>query len=365
MDITEKWALILGSESQLKSKEAFDSDQIHQALEKLYPSQNSKKKIDPTQLMHWLEEWTSLFPKEAVQLMQKDALEKIELKKILKEPDLLEKMEPDVQLVSKLLVFKDELPEDSLQILRKLVEKLCFQLSQKINWKLEQNFGIYTKNFNWTTQPPLKHIDWNKTIRKNLKNYHKELQTIIPTNKWGKKHSRSDRRKLYLCVDKSASMMDSVINSTVMASVLYLLPQLEVFLFLFDTEVYDFTDQIHDPVSTLLSIKAEGGTHITEMIQLINQRYSFDDKSFVVFITDLYEGKDEKNVVKAFEKLKSKDVECLCLVALDIEGKLDYNKNLANELIGLGIPVLSSNLAYFPVLLGKMLNKETGFESNI
>ena len=65
-------------------------------------------------LSRWLGDVRSLFDKELVTIIQSDAMERCGLKQLLFEPELLENLEPDMNLASMMLALKDQIPVLSL-----------------------------------------------------------------------------------------------------------------------------------------------------------------------------------------------------------------------------------------------------------
>src|SRR5579859_4681793 len=59
----------------------------------------------------WLGDIREFFPTSVVQLMQQDAIERLNLKQLLLEPELLESVEADVHLVGTLLSLNKLMPE--------------------------------------------------------------------------------------------------------------------------------------------------------------------------------------------------------------------------------------------------------------
>ncbi len=59
----------------------------------------------------WLGDIRTYFPSTVVQVMQRDAIERLRLTQLLLEPELLETVEPDVHLVGTLLSLNRVMPE--------------------------------------------------------------------------------------------------------------------------------------------------------------------------------------------------------------------------------------------------------------
>ena len=65
------------------------------------------------QLTRWLGDVRSLFDPELVKIIQGDAMTRCGLKQLIFEPELLENLEPDVNLASTILMLKDQIPKRS------------------------------------------------------------------------------------------------------------------------------------------------------------------------------------------------------------------------------------------------------------
>ena len=76
------------------------------------------------------------FPTETVQLLQRDALERLGLQQMLLEPELLETIVPDVHLVGTLLTLKNVLPERSRETARMVVKKVVEEIEKQLRQPL-------------------------------------------------------------------------------------------------------------------------------------------------------------------------------------------------------------------------------------
>ena len=116
-------------------------------------------------------------------------------------------------------------------------------------------------------RPRHRDIDWNRTIRANLKHYQPEHRTVVPERLVGYgRRQQAVQRDVVLCVDQSGSMAASVVYSGVFAAVLASMRSLKTSLVVFDTAVVDLTDQLHDPVEVLFGTQLGGGTDINRAI---------------------------------------------------------------------------------------------------
>ena len=86
----------------------------------------------------WLGDIRKYFPKPVVQLLQRDALERLDLDRMLLEPELLESIEPDAHLVGALLSLNKILPDQSRETARLVVRKLVDQIERELRFPIEQ-----------------------------------------------------------------------------------------------------------------------------------------------------------------------------------------------------------------------------------
>src|SRR5919205_881108 len=87
----------LGMDSALSS--LYDADKGQVGMGKSAPH-----------VARWLGDIRGYFPSSVVRVMQRDALERLDLKRLLLEPEMLEAVEPDVHLVANLIALRDVMP---------------------------------------------------------------------------------------------------------------------------------------------------------------------------------------------------------------------------------------------------------------
>src|SRR3569833_2161658 len=118
-----RWRLILGGdEADGTGYDLGDEDTgIDKALGALYggdPRTQLGKPADrkgglgasSPNVARWLGDIRGYFPSSVVRVMQKDALDRLNLRQMLLEPEMLQAVEPDVHLVASLLALRDVMP---------------------------------------------------------------------------------------------------------------------------------------------------------------------------------------------------------------------------------------------------------------
>ena len=220
----------------------------------------------------WLGDIREYFPSTVVQIMQADAIERLDLTRLLLEPEMLAAVEPDVHLVGTLLSLNRVMPEQTKDAARAVVRTVVEQLEKRI---AQQTRSAVTGALNRAARinrPRHGDIDWDRTIRANLKHYQPSHRTVIPERLVGYgRRTTAVRRDVILCVDQSGSMAASVVFSGVFAAVLASIRSLRTSLVVFDTSVVDLTDELSDPVEVLFGTQLGGGTDINRAIAYAQQ----------------------------------------------------------------------------------------------
>src|ERR1051326_3136729 len=208
----------------------------------------------------WLGDIRTYFPASVVRVMQQDALERLNLRQMLLEPELLQAVEPDVHLVADLIALKSVMPaktrETARQVVRRVVEELEKRLANPLRQAVTGSLNRAIRN----RRPRHNEIDWHRTIRANLKHYQPDYRTIIPETRLGHGRKRGSLRDIVLCVDQSGSMATSVVYAGIFGAVLASLPAVQTRMVVFDTAVVDLTEELHDPVELLFGTQLGGGT---------------------------------------------------------------------------------------------------------
>lgn len=80
----------------------------------------------------WLGDTRRYFPAPVVQVMQKDAIERLNLHHLLLEPEMLAAVQPDVHLVATLLTLKGAIPEVTKTTARLVVQRVVDDLMRRL-----------------------------------------------------------------------------------------------------------------------------------------------------------------------------------------------------------------------------------------
>ena len=261
-----RWRLVLGGPAQegLGTSALAGTDRgMDDVLSALYDGERSAGLGGSSpNVTRWLGDIRTYFPSTAVRVMQQDALERLNLTQMLLEPEMLEQVDADVHLVSTLLSLSKVIPEKTKDTARQVVRKVVEELERKLSNPMVQAVKGSLNRATRTYRPRPNEIDWDRTIRANLKNYLPERRTIIAERLVGHGRKRSSLRDIALCVDQSGSMATSVVYSGIFGAVLASIRAVSTRMIVFDTSVVDLTDDLQDPVD-LLSARSLVGAPIS------------------------------------------------------------------------------------------------------
>jgi VWA domain containing CoxE-like protein len=306
----------------------------------------------------WLGDIRQYFPSSVVQVMQKDALDRLDLKQMLFEPELLQTVEPDVHLVSQLLALKNILPNRTKDTARVVVQKVVDELKRKLEQPTRQAVLGSLNRATRTRRPRHSEIDWHRTIRANLKHYQRDYQTIIPEARIGYGRKRSSLRDIILCVDQSGSMATSVVYAGVFSAVLASLPSVSTKMVVFDTAVADLSDKLADPVDVLFGTQLGGGTDINRALAYCQGLVRQPQETILVLISDLCEGGDAKEMLKRVGTLVASGVQMVGLLTLNDDGAPMFDQNHAAAFAALGIPAFACTPDLFPELMAAAIQRQ-------
>ncbi|MDA0638232.1 VWA domain-containing protein [Nonomuraea sp. MCN248] len=307
----------------------------------------------------WLGDIRTYFPSTVVQVMQKDAIERLNLTRLLLEPEMLEAVEPDVHLVGTLLSLNRVMPDQARESARAVVRAVVAELERRLAQKTRAAVtGALDRSARSHRPKRVADIDWDRTIRANLKNYLPEHGTVVPSRLVGyARRQRAVQREVVLAIDQSGSMAASVVYAGVFGAVLASTRSLKTSLVVFDTSVADLTDQLHDPVELLFGAQLGGGTDINRAIAYCQGLITRPTDSIFVLISDLYEGGIRQEMLRRVAAMTQAGVQVIVLLALSDEGAPFYDHENAAALAAMGVPAFACTPDAFPDLMAAAIER--------
>jgi Mg-chelatase subunit ChlD len=364
-DRERRWRLALGGEDdQLEPEDR----RLSSALTQLYGEGDGGQKKGrgglggsaPT-IARWLGDIRRYFPTAIVQIVQRDAFERLGLQRMLLEPEFLAAVEADINLVATLISLRGVMPDRVKATAREVIAKVVAELMERLERKTAEALRGAVDRGRRTYRPRFADIDWPRTIRANLRHYQPQHRTIVPERLIGFRRQQRrlvDLDEVVLCVDQSGSMASSVIYASIFAAVMASLPVVRTRLICFDTVVLDLTEELADPVDVLFGIQLGGGTDINQAVAYCAGKIERPGKAHLVLITDLYEGGKQEELVARLATLIRAGVNVVVLLALSDIGRPAYNPALSARIAALGAPVFACTPDQFPDLMAAALRRD-------
>jgi len=359
-----RWQLAIGDEEQAGLSER--DVRLSAALSALYNAPSRSKGrgglgASSPKVARWLGDIREFFPTSVVQIIQKDAFERLNLKSLMLEPEFLSTLEADVHLVADLMSLRSAIPDKTRDTARQVVRKVVDELMARLQHRTHETLRGALNRSQRTRRPRHADIDWARTIGANLRHYQVEHGTIVPETLIG--HSRTSRTQanldhVVLCVDQSGSMASSVVYASIFAAVMASVPGLSTKLICFDTAIVDLTEELSDPVEVLFGVQLGGGTDINAALAYCEQRIEHPSKTHLILITDLYEGGDAKSMLARVAALKQSGVNIIVLLALSDDGHPGYHANHAEQIAAVDCPVFACTPDQFPELMAAALTRQ-------
>ncbi len=384
----KRWRLILGEEVDEQLSELTPDNSMgltgedlmmDNALSEIYSNRNfadigddsygsgsmgGKNKSFPN-ASKWLGDVQNIFDKDIVQIIQNDAIDRCGLKELLMEPEVLENMAPDVNLASTIMMVKEQVPAKSKDSVRRFIKKIVDDINKRLADDIKKVISSKLNKKEHSPIPSASAIDFQYTIRRNLKNFNHEIGAIIPEKVYFyDRANKSDSNKwtIILDVDKSYSMGESVIYSSVLSCILASISAVKTKIVSFDTEVVDLTNLCDDPVELLYGFNMGGGTDINKSIAYCETLIENPSKTIFFLISDLEEGGNASKMLSRLEHMKTSGVIVVCLLAISDSGTPHYDKNVAEKISKMGISCFACSPNNLPDLLTGALNHQTDYK---
>ncbi len=369
-----RWRMVLGkyARDQINPGLTLEQQRIETALDFLYSREYQERgvrteerdesrqgSLDPSQLTipHWLNEVRELFPKETVAVIEKHALDRYGLMELVTDPEILRRLEPNVELLKLLLTFRGHLKGEVLNEARRVIRSVVEEINQRLMTEVRRAFSGRRNRFQHSNLKMAQNLDWRGTIRKNLKHFDTERKKIAVEQVLF--FSRIQRRlpwRIILCVDQSGSMADSVIYSSVMAGILSGLPLIDAKLVIFDTSVVDLSGHIDDPVEVLMNVQLGGGTNIGLAMEYCEKLVEDPHRTIVVLISDFCEGASPRALLASCKRFREGGVRLLGLAALDETATPSYDTAMAEMLAAEGMDIAALTPKRFAEWLAKTIS---------
>ncbi len=354
--ILARWRLVLGKVAEshgISCTGQADAERVEQLVGFLFEpgegdegggrSSDRSAGLGPSQLTvpDWVDAVNELFPHQSKEVMQKELVRRRGIAEIMEKPELLEKIEPNLELVKTLLTHRELMNPKTRILARKIIDKVVEELKRKMQVQVEQAITGAIRKDRHSPRKVFRNLDLKTTLRRNLQNFDSDSGKLLVDQLF---FYAAERKKkpwhVIVVVDQSGSMLESAIFSAVMASIFAELPAVKTSLVLFDTQVVDLSDRVGQPVDVLLSIQLGGGTDITQALMYAHGLVRQPQRTIVVLITDFYEGRAESDLVAQTRLMADGGLRMIGLGALGYDARPSYNKPTAGRLRKVGMDIL-------------------------
>jgi Mg-chelatase subunit ChlD len=351
----ERWRLVLGrfAQPQLPANLSSQQQRMEAALDYLYSREYRGRGLREENgdtsggsggsqftIPRWLSEVRTLFPRETVEIIEKHALDRYDLKELITDAETLSKLEPNLDLLKTLLSFRGHLKGAVLDEARRIIRHVVEEIRRRWESEVRQALAGKLNRFRHSPLKVAQNFDWRTTLRRNLKHYDPQRRSVVlHEQKFFSRNTRHLPWNVILCVDQSGSMADSVIHSAVMAGIFAGLPSLRVKLVVFDTAVVDLSEHVADPVEVLMSVQLGGGTDIAGALGYCEKLVEQPRRTVFILVSDFMEGGSASHLLATVKRLRESGVLMLGLAALNSDALPVYDPQMAQRLTDVGMEI--------------------------
>jgi predicted metal-dependent peptidase len=247
-------------------------------------------------------------------------------------------------LVEQLLRDKANLSGSALRNARALIRQYIDQLAEVLKLQVMQT----VKGKIDRSVPPkrvFRNLDLKRTVWKNLVNYNPEDRRLYVDRLFYRQTAKKTTpTRMIVVVDQSGSMVDAMVQCTILASIFAGLPRVDMHLIAFDTRTLDLTPWVHDPFEVLMRTQLGGGTLINNALLEATKKIEEPRNSALVLISDFYEGGSNQVLLDTIKGLKDSGVHFIPVGAVTSSGYFSVNQWFRTRLKELGTPVLSGSI---------------------
>ncbi|GAA3504719.1 hypothetical protein GCM10019016_118320 [Streptomyces prasinosporus] len=270
-------------------------------------------------------------------------VQRMHLREVLADPRLASRLTPSMSLIEQLLRDKNNLSGVALANAKALIRRYVDEVTEVLRTQVEKaTVGELDRSV-----PPkrvFRNLDLDRTVWKNLTNWDPEEERLY-VDRLYYRHTgrRTTPQRLIVVVDQSGSMVDSMVNCTILASIFAGLPKVDVHLIAYDTQALDLTPWAHDPFETLLRTKLGGGTDGTVAMALAQPKIAEPRNTVVVWISDFYEWRTHE-LFESMAAVHRSGAKFIPVGSVTSSGRGSVNPWFREKFKDLGTPVISGHI---------------------
>lgn len=275
--------------------------------------------------------------------MESDLIKRMKLREILADNDLAAKLSPNMSLIGELLRDKSNLADQALINAKRLIQQFINQVSEVLKTQVAK---APSGKIDYSVPPKrvYRNLDLDRTIWKNLINYNPKDGRIYVENLYYKHTAKKNTpSRLIVAVDQSGSMVDSMVNCTILASIFAGLPKVDPHLVAYDTRAIDLTDWIRDPFEVLMRTNLGGGTDGLAAVELVKPKIIDPKNTVVVWISDFYESR-QKEIFNQFKIMHESGLRFIPVGSVTSSQVQSVNPWFKTRFKQMGRPIISGKI---------------------
>ncbi|WP_232664129.1 VWA domain-containing protein [Pseudonocardia sp. TRM90224] len=281
---------------------------------------------------------------QTVAAIEADLVSRMQLREVLADPVLAKQLTPSMSLIEQLLRDKSNLSGVALANAKALIRRFVDDVAEVLRTQVAKaRVGAVDRSV-----PPkrvFRNLDVDRTIWKNLTNWDPEQQRLlVDTLYYRRTAKRTTPARLIVVVDQSGSMVDSMVNCTILASIFAGLPNVDVHLIAYDTRALDLTPWVHDPFEVLLRTKLGGGNDGPVAMEMARPKITDPRDTAMVWISDFYEFDRSQPLFDGIEAVHRSGVRFIPVGSVTSSGSQIVNPWFRTKLKQLGTPVISGHI---------------------
>jgi len=269
---------------------------------------------------------------------------RMHLREVLGNAKLAAQLTPSMSLIEQLLRDKSNLSGAALANAKALIRRFVDEVAQVLRTQVEKApAGTIDRSV-----PPkrvFRNLDLDRTIWKNLINWSPEEERLYVDRLFYRHTARKTiPSRLIVVVDQSGSMVDAMVNCTILASIFAGLPRVDVHLIAYDTRAVDLSPWVHDPFETLLRTNLGGGTDGTVAMNLAQPKIAEPRRTVLVWISDFCDAQPEQ-LFQRMVAVHRSGVKLIPVGSVSSSGRACVDPRFRERFKDLGTPVISGHIS--------------------
>ncbi|WP_405801555.1 VWA domain-containing protein [Streptomyces sp. NBC_01506] len=271
-------------------------------------------------------------------------VKRMRLREVLADPELAAQLTPSMSLIEQLLRDKSNLSGVALANAKSLIRRFVDEVAEVLRTQVAKStVGVLDRSV-----PPkrvFRNLDLDRTIWKNLTNWSPEEERLYVDRLYYRHTARKTTpQRLIVVVDQSGSMVDSMVNCTILASIFAGLPKVDVHLIAYDTQAIDLTPWVNDPFETLLRTNLGGGNDGPVAMAMARPKITDPRDTVMVWISDFYEFDRSQPLFEGIEAVHRSGVKFIPVGSVTSSGRQEVNPWFRERFKALGTPVVSGHI---------------------